>query len=564
MLRCRRLIIFAIFVALAIIFEALPTGGALAGEGGGKAAAEGDLLSLIPTNPFAYIPPQCYTRTRDLSGAVHNPCYTCHVPSQPPNYANDADLQTVYDFPEPATVNHWSNLFVDRRPELSAVSDEQVLAYIRTDNYRDGDRLTLAERLDGLPAAWDTDGNGHWSGYQPDIWFHFDIDGYDVDPHGRRTGWRAFAYAPLPGGFWPSNGSADDVSIRLPQPFREDGAGRADWSIYDVNLAIVEALAKRSDIAISPVDERRLGVDLNKDGKLDTASRITFAFDPRNGVNMSYVGLAKQLQASGKLHLAAGLMPEGTEFVHSVRYLDVADDGNVHPSARLKELRYARKTGWQTYWSMRERALSDLREEHDYPDRPERFFGDIESGISTGQSWRFQGFIEDGRGNLRPQTYEESLTCAGCHGGVGRTVDNVFSFSRKLDTFALNHGWYSWSPTNPIGALRDPLRPDGRGEYATYLARNGAGDEFRANLDVLKRYVQDASAANALALLATNVAPLVTPSPVRALQLDKAYRLIVREQSYVKGRAPVIAPLDATVYRNLVAGTPTGIDQPVD
>ena len=523
-----------------------------------------DLRSLVPDNPFAYIPPQCYTRTQDSAGAVHNPCYTCHVNGPAPNYVNDADLQTIYDFPEPASVNHWSNLFVDRRPAIAAMPDADIMAYVRADNYHAEARLTLADRLDHLPPAWDVNSDGDWSGYLPDIWFRFDQAGYDVGPDGERTGWRAFAYAPLPGAFWPTNGSADDVSIRLPLTFRQDEAGRLDWSIYAVNLGIVEALAKRADIPIAPVDERPLGVDLDRDGKLGTAARVVFAFDPRNGVNMSYVGKARTLLAAGELHLAAGLLPEGTEFVHTLRYLDVAADGSVQPSARLKELRYARKTGWQTYWSLRERALRDLREANDHPDRAERFFGDIESGISTGQSWRFQGFIEDAAGELRPQTYEESLTCAGCHAGVGRTVDDVFSFARKLDGADRRYGWYPWSLADPIGAMGDPLRPDGRGEYATYLERNGAGDEFRANLDILKRYFETASAADAIADLSNGVAALLTPSPTRAVELDKAYRSIVREQSYAKGRVPVVAPLDATVHRAVTAGAPTGIDDPVD
>ena len=183
---------------------------------------------------------------------------------------------------------------------------------------------------------------------------------------------------------------------------------------------------------------------------------------------------------------------------------------------------------------------------------------------STGQGWRFQGFIEDASGALRPQTYEESLTCAGCHAGVGKTIDNTFSYARKDDDRKRAYGWYPWSPEAPIGAFPDPIRADGKGEYATYLARNGAGDEFRANVELLKRYVEGEDAKASLAGLKTNVAPLLAPSANRALDLDKAYRLIVREQSYDRGRAPVLAPLDETVHRNVKPGEPTGIENPVD
>ena len=531
-------------------------------------AMAADLKSLVAGNPFATIPPQCYTKTRSESAdgtvGVHNPCYTCHVDALAPNYIGAPELQTAYDFPDPAAVNHWTNLFVDRRRAIAATIDHDILAYVRTDNYRDPAGLTLALQLKRLPAAWDIDDDGQWSGYGPDIWFDFDADGYDRAANGERTGWRAFAYAPLPGAFWPSNGSADDVSIRLAASFRQDGDGTPDWTVYGVNLAIVEALVKRADVPIPPTDETMLNVDLDRDGKLATARRVAFAFDPRSGVTMSYVGRAKTMLETGDVHLAAGLYPEGTEFVHSLRYLDVAEDGSVQPSARMKELRYARKTGWMTYWDLREKALGESREEHDYPDRPERFFGDIESGIATGQGWRFQGFIEDLGGKLRPQTFEESLTCAGCHAGVGRTVDNTFSYARKQDAPDRAYGWYPWSQKAPIGAFPDPIRPDGKGEYATYLARNGAGDEFRTNVELLKRYVEGGNAKTSLAGLKKSVAPLLAPSAGRALALDKAYRLVVREQSYDKGRVPVLAPLDATVHREVKPGEATGITTPVD
>ena len=72
--------------------------------------------------------------------------------------------------------------------------------------------LDLAQRLERVPPEWDVNGDGIWSGYRPDVWFAFDGQGFDRDPSGRRTGWRAYAYKPLPGAFWPTNGSADDVA----------------------------------------------------------------------------------------------------------------------------------------------------------------------------------------------------------------------------------------------------------------------------------------------------------------------------------------------------------------
>ena len=258
------------------------------------------LLSRVPANAFAFIPPQCYTRTIDAAGGVHNPCYTCHVSSVAPNYVDDGELQTVYDFPEPALKNPWSNLFVDRRAAIAAMPRAEIAAYVAADNYHGPDGLTLAARLDPPPAAWDADGDGSWSGYVPDIWFDFDAEGYDRTPGGQRTGWRAFAYAPLPGGFWPTNGGADDVSIRLPAAFREDAAGNEDWTVYGVNLAIVEALVKRRDVAIPATDEAAIGLDLDRDGRLGTATRVAYAFEPRAGVAMQYAGRAGRRGAAAR------------------------------------------------------------------------------------------------------------------------------------------------------------------------------------------------------------------------------------------------------------------------
>ena len=302
-----------------------------------------DLKSRILRNPFALIPPQCYTRTVDASAVVHNPCYICHVASAEPNYGDDGDLQTLYDFPDPALVNPWDNLSWTGAA-VAAMPRDEIVAYVAQDNSHDADGLALAERLDLPPTAWDFDGDGVWSGYTPDVWFDFDAEGYDRNPEGERTGWRALAYAPLPGAFWPTNGSYGDVSIRLPAAFREDAAGREDWTLYAVNLAIVEALIKRRDVPIAPVDEVALGLDLDRDGGLGRADRVVYAFDSRAGETMRYAGRA---DAAG-FHLAAGLFSEGTEFAHSLRYLSVGADGSrpgaanegtaLRPQDRLEDL----------------------------------------------------------------------------------------------------------------------------------------------------------------------------------------------------------------------------------
>ena len=513
---------------------------------------------MVPANPFAYIPPQCWTKTRDAAGAVHNPCFACHVAAPEPNFARDEDLQLSYDFADDeAARNRWTNLFVDRRPAIAATTDDEILAYVREDNHHAPDgSLALAQRLAALPSEWDVNGDGIWSGYLPDVWFDFDAEGFDRDPHGHRTGWRAYAYKPLPGAFWPTNGSADDVAIRLPPAFRERSDGTADDAIYALNLAILESLITQADVAIPPTDEGPLGVDLDRDGTLGTATRVAFAFDPRNGVTMSWVGRARDELAAGRVHLAALLFPEGTEFVHSVRYLDVAADGSVQAAPRLKELRYARKLGWRNYTRLMQEAQLEVREAAGNPDAPERFFGDLERGISNGKGWKLQGFIEAADGSLRPQTYEESLTCVGCHGAIGRGTDSIISFPRKVADDPAGAGWYHWSPQRPLGTLADS-----DGEYARYLRENGAADEFRANTEAWDRFV-DADGrldATKLAELQRGIGILTDPSPARALALDKAYLAVVREQSFAKGRTPVLEPLDATVHREVEPATLTGI-----
>ncbi|SIS57422.1 hypothetical protein [Phaeovulum vinaykumarii] len=518
-------------------------------------------------NPTAYIPSQCYTVTEEAgangTGRVHNPCFTCHVRPRAPHYLNDADLQTEYSLPGPALENPWTNLFVDRSAAVDAVTDDDILAWVRRDNYRVGGRIALAERLADLPPEWDADGDGEWSGYVPDAWFAFDDEGFDRSPEGGYTGWRAFAYQPLPGAFWPANGSADDVLIRLPAAFREDAAGRFDLGIYKANLAIVEALITRTDVPVPGLDEAALGVDLDRDGVLGRADVVRFAFAPLRGETMHYVGRAGAEDRA----LAAGLYPQGTEFLHSVRYLDVTETG-VGMAARMKELRYMQKTRWQSYYDRETAALAEAKERADFPDRIRHLLGDAERGIPNGYGWRLQGFIEDAAGDLRPQDFEETAFCIGCHGGVGVTDDDTFAFPRKLGADAFRGGWYHWTQKGLAGTPERP-RADGTGEYAHYLRVNGAGDELRGNAEIIRAWIDGDTAPAApdsparlkpgrAEALAEDISTLLLPSPERALRLDAAYREIVRAQSFRLGRDATITP-QTNVHRVLEQGQPTGV-----
>jgi hypothetical protein len=517
-------------------------------------------------NRAAYVPSQCFTNTRGEDGTPKNPCYVCHTRSQPPNFADDEDLQLVLKLPAPARPNPWTNLLSPALARAAPECDADVLQYVQASNYFDaGGNIGFARALDPPPVEWDDNGNGLWDGFVPDVQFRFDNRGFDRLRDGTPTGWRAFAYYPFPGTFFPTNGSADDVLIRLALAFRSDGDGRFDEGIYVVNLAVVEALITEADVAIDPVDETALGVDLDLDGRLGRATRVAFdgAANGRGDTRMRYVGQARLLQQKGQLPIAVGLFPLGTEFFHTVRYLDVGLDGVVTMAPRLKELRYARKTRWMSYEQLKRRALLETHETARTPDGTHRVQWLGELGLSNEQGWYFQGFIEDRDGSLRPQSMEESAFCAGCHGGIGATTDSIFSFGRKLGPGALARGWFHWSQ-HDLRGIPEPRRRDGQYEYTLYLGSAGAGDELRSNAEVSTRFfdAQGRLCPDEAAGLHADISRLLLPSGARALDLDRAYRAVVLDQSFDRGRDAVLAN-GTNVLANPVIGSKTGIEQPL-
>ena len=516
------------------------------------------------TNPAPYIPSQCYTVTKDASGGIHNPCYACHITSVAPNYANDANVQLAYSFPTPALTNHWSNLFKDRSAAFAKLGDDEVMSYVRQSNYFNGDgSIKLVKQLKNVPAAWDADNDGKWSGFVPDLYLRIDDDGFDHDTQGAYTGWRAFAYFPFLGTFWPTNGSTDDVLIRLASAFRNNESGSFDLSVYKTNLAIVEAMILRHDVTIDATDETVLKVDLDRNGSLGTATKVTYDWAPTEGRDMSFVGQARLQQSAGTVHLAAGLFPEGTEFIHSVRYLDVDAAGNVSMAPRMKELRYAIKKTWYGYSALSMQAAEEIKEKNQFPERTRQITGSAEVGLSNGQGWTFQSFIEDAQGELRPQTYEENVFCMGCHSGIGATTDSNFSFPRKFGASAPNRGWYHWSQ-HSLAGIAEPKRSDGKGEYAYYLEQNGAGDELRENDEVRSKFFSTDGTLNsdALARLANDITYLLLPSSKRAIALNKGYRVIVQEQSYIYGRDAAVKPA-TNVHSSVKENQATGITTPL-
>ena len=512
-------------------------------------------------NPAPYIPPQCYTRTEDDGGQVHNPCYTCHTPSIRPNYIQDGDLQLSYSFAEDMRVNHWRNVFRDRSAQMQQISDQAIKKYIRASNYFDEqNRIVLQQVLQSPPHSWDANNNGRWDGFIPDAAFNFDAQGFDHDAQGQPTGWRSYAYYPFPGTFWPTNGSTNDVLIRLPEAFRQTADGQYDAQVYATNLAIVEAMIRERDIEIEAVDEAHLGhVDIDRDGRIARASKVVYDWAPLQNRHMWYVGRAHVLQQQGDINIAAGLFPVGTEFLHTLRYIDVADNGDIQLASRFKEVRYARKRQWLNYAWLRNRADAEVKEKRDFPDRLRQIRGDHERGVSNGQGWTYAGFIEDAGGQLRPQSHEELGFCLGCHGGTGVTRDGIISFARKMNFNSPQHGWHHWSQ-HSIRGVAEPKRIDGKGEYSLYLERNRAGDEFRANREVIDKFFTSEGQLKpeSLAALQQDISWLLWPSPQRAMQLNRAYKLIVQEQSFIHGRDALVS-LPQQVHSRLEADQSTSI-----
>jgi len=542
-----------------------------------KLQAENGIDYINISNSTAYIPPVCWVNTVPTKDkpcfqchlkpghkaekivAYYNPCYVCHTLGKEPNYLDDSSLQMVYAFPDGFEKNPWTNLFKDRTQLVTAISDEDILRYIREDNYIDKDGEILLKK--GLPSDW--------QGYIPDCYFNFDDEGFDINPRTNEyTGWRAFRYYPLPG-FFPTNGSFDDVLIRLPKEFRIDKSGKFNKDIYKANLAIVEALIKQKNITTEPIDERAINYDLDKDGKLGIATEVKFTWKDDSN-SMTYVGMAEELLKQDKVKLAAGLYPIGTEFLHSIRYIDWDDSINEpRLSKRLKELRYGKKIWWADYNYLHNFGQKRSTEQFLLGEIvPESFFGNFEIGFENQMGWVYQGFIEDKKGNLRPQTNEETFFCMGCHSAVGSATDSTFAYARKFEGSSINdvhYGWGHWSQKGFKGVKERTVEfralPK-QYEYSFYLRWTKSSDDFRMNDEAIERFFDSLGfrKPDMIELMKNDISVLLYPSKQRALMLNKAYWTIVREQSFIEGRDPNINPASPdNVHKEVPKGKETEI-----
>lgn len=479
-------------------------------------------------NREAVIPVQCYTMT----DGVANPCWTCHTQANGHNQMDDWTLQLAYAFSEEGMTNHWQNLFL---PEVKIPSAAKVLAYVREDNYTP---LRKALVSYSQSPVW-----------KPDLDIHagFDEEGFARDG----SGWRVLRFKPFPGTFWPTNGSTDDVMIRLPAQYRSDVAGVESREIYKANLAIVEAavatpsapMLRMQGRQVEPVDEVLLRADVDSDGHISgIVNRI-------RALPQTYAGAAQKAAVSW------GRYPTGTEFLHSVRYLDPESPNFM--ARRMKELRYSVK------WRSSEQILIDraYAEEkyHKEAGVLPLFRGSPETGYVNEFGWKYQGYIEDAQGRLRLQSQEEHYYCMGCHGTIGVTADQSFALPRKLPGVA------GWQPQTLVGQKDIPQSGHAQPEVLTYLQRVGGGDEFRANQEMLDRFFSGGRPVAERVLQASAAGPrdlawLLNPSPERALALNRAYMRLVRAQSFDLGRDAVLKPA-RKVHRRIENGA-TGFTEP--
>lgn len=471
---------------------------------------------VIPTengsiNEEAPIPPQCYTKTE----GKNNPCYTCHQTypklnsnEYRTNLRNDGANQGIYNFSDEGEINSWKNLFVDRRTWIKKISNEQIAKYVDQDNYS-----TLVQSLE----------KREWAGFIPDLKnYHLAKEAFDDKGIAKDgSGWVAFNYKPFPGTFWPTNGATDDVLIRLPAEFRQQD-GLYNESIYLINLSLVEmGIKELTEMDSFIVNEFEIDTDINEDGNKSNKVEVLKKRD-------FFVGDANNIRVPRLQY------PAKTEIMHSVRYIGVDNNGEIYTPKRMKELRYMTKT----------KVLSDgdidtayRRERKEKLDEQLPHYTEVKDrGFNNKFGWLIQGYIEDYSGELRPQSYEETSFCMGCHSAIGTTIDHTFAFPRKIT------GKAGWGYIDLKGMVDAPSRGQKQGEILQYLQANGGGNEFRENMEMFKKWYKPDGSVDKEKVRNADVYQLITPSKQRAYDLNKAYSQIVRTQSFIHGREVNISP----------------------
>jgi len=365
------------------------------------------------------IPAQCWIET---GYGTQNACLYCHTDylasKRHGNAFPLAEDQILYSFPTP-DLNKvlWRNTIFPNEIDLR-LSKEGIpipaindLNYVRQDNWipafnrvrrkkpnhwlNDASRdFVLFPALNPMHLFPENETNPTSEGTHG----YIDNDGFVRNEKALWTGWRAINFFPY-GVFTPLTGSVSGIYIRLPEPFRS-AQGKPDPETYQKNLELLEKNIKNR------------------------------AFQESH-----YFGDASAIKVQ------RGFFPVGTEFAHPLHYVDLNADGEAGTQVdgvvenegrtyefpgtrakRLKEIRYMYK--WK------EVGIEDINE--DAHDEDYGVGHEGQGWVDNNAGWLLAGFIEDRKGELRPQTTEELMQCVGCHGKVGNTVDSVWSFQRKL------------------------------------------------------------------------------------------------------------------------------------
>ncbi len=167
----------------------------------------------------------------------------------------------------------------------------------------------------------------------------------------------------------------------------------------------------------------------------------------------------------------------------------------------------------------------------------------IKKGFDNEMGWYYRGYIEDFDGTLRKQTEEETLSCIGCHAKLAATTDSTFALQRHV-------GW-EYQNLEKIDDRDD--------EYKEHLLQNPTGNEYGTNSEVFEKFFNsDRSIKKEMFdKLSQDIKVLLLPSYQRAMQLNKAYYLLVKEQSYIYGKEAPMQPIK-NVHK-LIEDIDTGI-----
>ncbi len=478
-------------------------------------------------NPTAYIPTECYTDTGIVKNkeAFANPCYVCHNGGNTP-VDNAGDWLNQLDFGRfPTNENPWFNATAPEKTIEKPIDNQGTkwtefnpVSKVVKDNKR-GIQVVVDNwiKKNNWEKAYQNQieiGTGKLGKYKLDMPPLYKWDGTEfvktdfIDSKGfiytsetehsnnTNTWWRAYDWKHFPG-FFPTNGRLDSAMIRLPEKFRKEN-GIYNKEVYKINLSILECSVKQitRDCEVEPLDKSLLD-----------KYNIQYEHIP-NGIKLLivpnyYIGDAsdeKVWQLKGNLpqnQEKVGLYPVGTELAHPVFYINPNWETNPKLAGKvgqLKEFRYMKKLVMQNVNKSGEEEEENIN------------YFPYDKGLMPNdpETWLMGSWIEDENGYLRPQSEEEMVFCMACHGAISGTVDNTFSFWRKLPKLS---GWkdtdYSYNQDvydtkywanklkdiedKPASVFLKPIlnkyNPKDYGEYQFYFVMTNGIDHFRSNFE---------------------------------------------------------------------------------